>query len=80
MACTTSDATLLFSYRPLAVHQSKVRLFDAGNHPRSPAGCQLSASPRLRLPSHTADGAPWDAAMIPVQRICTEHTTRPPSV
>ena len=37
MACTASDAKLLFAYRPLA-EESKVRLFDAGDHVHRPLG------------------------------------------
>ncbi|KAI2501854.1 hypothetical protein MHU86_12619 [Fragilaria crotonensis] len=43
MACTTSNASLLFSYRPLSSTSSKVRLFDAGSHSHHPDGVDSSA-------------------------------------
>jgi hypothetical protein len=55
MACTTSDATLLYSYRPLTAQNTKVRLFDAGSHPHIPHGVGFLRVPAYRLPSHTVD-------------------------
>jgi hypothetical protein len=40
MACTASDATILYAYRPLTASSfnHKVRLFDAGGHGHQPTG------------------------------------------
>jgi hypothetical protein len=44
MACTTSDAALLYLYRALPSNSTKVRLFDAGSHSHHPDGVVSSAS------------------------------------
>ena len=51
MACTTSDATLLYSYRALSSHNTKVRLFDAGSHSHHPDGVGFLCLPAYRTPS-----------------------------
>ncbi|KAI2492882.1 hypothetical protein MHU86_21661 [Fragilaria crotonensis] len=51
MACTTSDATLLYAYRPLLPHQTRIRLFDAGSHLHHPSGVGYLRVPAYRLPS-----------------------------
>lgn len=50
MACTTSDATLLFSYRTLTGSSTKVRLFDAGSHSHHPDGVGFLCLPAYRAP------------------------------
>jgi len=82
MACTTSDATLLYSYRPLAARHSKVRLFDAGSHPHHPTGVGFLRVPAYRLPSHTVDGlAPPDTTLLPCSVfVRTYHTATIPGV
>ena len=51
MACTTSDASLLFSYRALSNSSTKVRLFDAGSHYHRPDGVGFLCLPAYRAPS-----------------------------
>jgi hypothetical protein len=50
MACTTSDSSLLFSYRALAGSNTKVRLFDAGSHSHHPDGVGFLCLPAFRVP------------------------------
>ncbi|KAI2512848.1 hypothetical protein MHU86_1637 [Fragilaria crotonensis] len=51
MACTTSDSSLLFSYRALAGSNTKVRLFDAGSHSHHPdGGVGFRCLPAFRVP------------------------------
>ncbi|KAI2507364.1 Reverse transcriptase (RNA-dependent DNA polymerase) [Fragilaria crotonensis] len=50
MACTTSDYSLLFSYRVLAGSNTKVRLFDAGSHSHHPDGVGFLCLPAFRIP------------------------------
>ena len=51
MACTTSNATLLYSYRALSRNSTKVRLFDAGSHSHHPDGVGFLCLPAYRAPS-----------------------------
>ena len=81
MACTTSDATLLYAYRPLAPHQTRIRLFDAGSHLHHPTGVGYLRVPAYQLPSHTS-ATPSDVAQ---QTPCclfvrTYHTATIPGV
>jgi hypothetical protein len=51
MACTTSDANLLYSYRALPSNSTKVRLFYAGSHSHHPDGVGFLCLPDYRTPS-----------------------------
>ena len=80
MACTTSDATLLYAYRPLSPHQTCVRLFDAGSHLHHPSGVGYLRVPAYCLPSLTA-AMPPDVPPTPwCLFVRTYHTTTIPGV
>ena len=80
MACTASDATLLYSYRPLTASSfnNKVRLYDAGGHGHQPTGVGYLRIPAYRLPpSDTVPDHPTVPCSIFVR---TYHTTTIPGV
>jgi hypothetical protein len=80
MACTTSDATLLYAYRPLLPHQTRIRLFDAGSHLHHPSGVGYLRVPAYRLPS-LSTAMPPDVAPTPCCLfVRTYHTTTIPGV
>ena len=80
MACTTSDATLLYAYCPLSPHQTRIRLFDAGSHLHHPSGVGYLRVPAYRLPSFTT-AMPPDIAPTPCCLfVRTYHTTTIPGV
>ena len=80
MACTTSDATLLYAYRPLSPHQTRIRLFDAGSHLHHPSGVGYLRVPAYRLPSFTT-AMPPDVAPTPCCLfVRTYRTTTIPGV
>jgi len=81
MACTTSDASLLYSYRTLSSNSTKVRLFDAGSHSYHPDGVGFLCLPAYRTPSLslvTPDNAHTFVPCCVFVR--TYHTTSIPGV
>lgn len=80
MACTTSDATLLYAYRPLLPHQTRIRLFDAGSHLHHPSGVGYLRVPAYRLPSLTLALPPDEAPTPCCFFVRTYHTTTIPGV
>ena len=82
MACTTSDASLLFSYRTLSGTSTKVRLFDAGSHSHHPDGVGFLCLPAYRVPSLLSDVSSTDASNFTPCRVFvrTYHTASIPGV
>jgi hypothetical protein len=82
MACTTSDASLLFSYRTLSGNSTKVRLFDAGSHSHHPDGVGFLCLPAYRVPSLLSDVPSTDAPTFTPCRVFvrTYHTASIPGV
>jgi Reverse transcriptase (RNA-dependent DNA polymerase) len=78
MACTTSDSTLLYSYRPMQAQTCKIKLFDAGNHPHQPTGVGFLRVPAFRLQlSATTDPPERESCSVFIR---TYHTASIPGV
>jgi hypothetical protein len=80
MACTASDASLLYAYRTLTASSfnNKIRLFDAGGHGHQPIGVGYLCMSAYRLPP--LDTVP-DQPTVPCSVfVRTYHTTTIPGV
>ena len=81
MACTTSDSSLLFSYRALAGSNTKVRLFDAGSHSHHPDGVGFLCLPAFRVPPLAPVNSPDVSSFMPCcVFVRTYHTASIPGV
>jgi Reverse transcriptase (RNA-dependent DNA polymerase)/GAG-pre-integrase domain len=80
MACTASDMTLLYAYRPLIASSphGKVRLFDAGGHGHRPTGVGYLRIPAYRLPP--LDDIPEAPTVSCSLFVRTYHTASIPGV